>query len=120
MSDVIHFKTADRQFEPYGNDPQRSSIARLVGPEVSKSMGAGIARFDECSIEWTVLYDELIVTLEGTFTLRVGDKVYECAPGDVLWVPQNTALRYEGTRATVFYALSPVDWKQRSQGTSHD
>ena len=32
-------------------------------------------------------------------------------PGDVLWIPENTSLHYEGDGATVFYALSPVDWK---------
>lgn len=115
MSRIIHFKQSDRNFEAYGDDPQRASISRLVGPEISNSMGAGIARFDACSIAWTVLYDELIVTLEGNFRLRVGDDVFNCGPGDVLWVPENTQLHYEGTNATVFYALSPVDWKQRAR-----
>ncbi len=111
MNDVLLFRKADRTFEPYGNDPARAAISRLVGPEISRSMGAGIARFDDCSIAWTVLYDELIVTLEGTFRLRVGDTVHEAGPGDVLWIPENTSLHYEGDGATVFYALSPVDWK---------
>jgi ethanolamine utilization protein EutQ len=115
LSDVIHFEASIRRFEAYGEDPQKASISRLVGPEISKSMGAGIARFDECSIAWTVLYDELIVTLEGRFVLRVGDQKFVCVPGDVLWIPANTPLYYEGVKATVFYALSPVDWKQRSR-----
>ena len=77
------------------------------------TMGADIARFDDCSIAWTVLYDELIVTLEGKFRLRVGDEVFDTVPGDVLWVPKGTALAYEGDGATVFYALDPVDWRTR-------
>ena len=115
MSAIVHFKSSERDFQPYGGPADKASISRLVGPELSKSMGAGIARFDDCSIAWTVLYDELIVTLEGTFRLRVGDAVYECVPGDVLWVPENTPLHYEGDGATVFYALSPVDWKERAE-----
>lgn len=111
---VRHFKASARVFEPYGDDPAKASIARLVGSETSSSMGAGIARFDDCSIEWTVLYDELIVTLEGEFRLRVGDTVHVARPGDVLWVPANTALAYEGKGATVFYALHPVDWRARA------
>ena len=71
MANVVHFKQSDRVFEAYGDDPQRATISRLVGPELSKTMGAGIARFDNCSITWTVLYDELIVALEGNFRLRV-------------------------------------------------
>ncbi len=114
MSGIVHFKSSERVFEPYGDASGRASISRLVGPEVSGSMGAGVARFDGCSIEWMVLYDELIVCLEGTFRLRVGDAVHECTVGDVLWIPENTPLRYEGDGATVFYALSPVDWRQRA------
>ncbi len=111
MTQVLQFKATDRRFEAYGEGGQ---IARLVGPEVSSSMGAGVAKFDGCSIAWTVLYDELIVTLSGNFRLRVGDVVHDCAPGDVLWVPAQTALHYEGTGATVFYALSPVDWRAKA------
>jgi ethanolamine utilization protein EutQ len=114
LTEVIHFRKGSLAFEPYG--PQgggAASISRLVGMETSRTMGAGIARFDNVSIEWTVLYDELIVTLEGVFCLRVGEHVHETHPGDVLWIPANTPLRYEGDRATVFYALAPVDWKER-------
>lgn len=114
MTAVVQFKAAERRFEAYGSDAARASICRLVGPEISASMGAGVARFDGCSIAWTVLYDELIVTLEGRFRLRVGDTAYDCSPGDVLWIPANTALHYEGDGATVFYALSPVDWRAKS------
>lgn len=113
MSDVTLFKRSGLSFEPYGGPPGKATIARLVGPEISKTMGAGLATFDGCSIEWTVLYDELIVVLEGRFRLRVGADLLEAGPGDVLWIPENTALRYEGDRAVVFYALHPVDWRQR-------
>ena len=47
---------------------RQATIARLIGPEISHSMGAGVATFDDCSIAWTVLYDEVIVVLEGAFT----------------------------------------------------
>jgi ethanolamine utilization protein EutQ len=79
-------------------------------------MGGGVATFDGCSIEWTVLYDELIVVLEGRFRLRIGknfEQVIEAGPGDVIWLPENTPLKYEGEKAKVFYALSPVDWRKR-------
>jgi ethanolamine utilization protein EutQ len=110
---IQHFKSSERSFDHFGGPPGRAEIARLVGPELSQTMGAGLAKFDDCSIEWTVLYDELIVVLEGTFRLQVGGETYVCAPGDVLWIPENTPLRYEGERSTVFYAVYPVDWRQR-------
>ncbi|MCP2091799.1 UNVERIFIED_ORG: ethanolamine utilization protein EutQ [Paraburkholderia sediminicola] len=115
MSEVIHFQRDATPFEPFGDQGSGSaSIARLVGPQLSRTMGGGVARFDNVSIEWTVLYDELLFTLDGTFTLRVGEHVYETRPGDVLWIPTGTSLRYEGCGATVFYAIAPVDWRERN------
>ena len=118
MSGAKHFPAREMRFERYGGPPGEAKIARLVGPELSSSMGAGVATFDNCSIEWTVLYDELIVVLEGTFRLRLGgeeNRTIEAGPGDVIWLPEGTPLRSEGDGATVFYARSPVDWKSRHQ-----
>jgi len=115
VSDVIHFQQSALQFQAYGGQPiERAALCRLITPGESSSMGAGLARFDGCSIEWTVLYDELIVVLEGHFRLRLGERVIEAAPGDVIWVPERTPLAYEGDRACVFYALYPVDWQTRN------
>ena len=116
MTKPIHFKRGKRKFEKYGGPPGKASIARLITPEISKTMGGGGARFDGCSIEWTVLYDEIIVVLEGKFRLRLGKgykQKIDAKPGDVIWLPEGTALKYEGDKAVVFYALDPVDWRQR-------
>nr|WP_279577170.1 AraC family ligand binding domain-containing protein [Pseudomonas sp. LA21] len=103
------------QFQSYAGEPVDSAaICRLIGPTDSQTMGAGLARFDGVSIEWTVLYDELIVVLEGHFRLRLADRVIDAAPGDVIWVPERTPLAYEGEKACVFYALYPVDWQVRN------
>lgn len=110
---VVHFRKSEMRFAAYGGPPGKATIARLVGPDISKTMGAGIATFDGCSIEWTVLYDEVIVVLEGTFRLVVGKETHVCTPGDVVWIPENTPIRYEGDKATVFYALHPVDWRRK-------
>ena len=115
MSDVRHFQQSALQFQPYAGEPvERAAICRLIGPTDSQTMGAGLACFDGVSIEWTVLYDELIVVLEGRFRLRLADRVIEASPGDVIWVPERTPLAYEGEKARVFYALYPVDWQARN------
>ncbi|MFI4983060.1 MAG: ethanolamine utilization protein EutQ, partial [Nevskiales bacterium] len=85
MASVKHFKRSEMNFDNFGGPPGKATIARLIGPELSATMGAGLARFDGCSIAWTVLYDEMIVVLEGLFRLRAGAGVFEGKPGDVLW-----------------------------------
>jgi ethanolamine utilization protein EutQ len=113
MAAIKHFKRSAMQFQDYGGPPGKAAIARLVGPDLSQTMGAGLASFDGCSIEWTVLYDEMIVVLEGLFRLRAGKDVYEGRPGDVIWIPEKTAIVYEGEKSLVCYSLYPVDWRKR-------
>jgi len=96
-----------------------AGIARLVGPELSKTMGAGLAAFDGCAIEWTVLYDEMIVVLEGLFRLRdrsvAAGLMLLCTWYDGLesWqvsrepppeAAENFRRRHALTRATIAYA----------------
>lgn len=114
MSAVKLFRAADMEFGPYGGPPGAARIARLVGMETSDGMGAAVATFDGCSIDWTILYDELIVVLEGQIRLVIGRDAHEVAPGDVIWLPKVTPLRYEGEGAKVVYARYPVDWPVRS------
>ena len=116
MGEALHFRAGEMRFEPYGEPPGLATIARLIGPDMSRTMGAGIASFDGCSIKWTVLYDEVIVVLEGRFRLRIGnndERMIEASPGDVIWLPENTPLKYQGDGAKVFYALYPADWRRR-------
>jgi ethanolamine utilization protein EutQ len=90
MKKARHFKASAMDFEAFGGPPGKAAIARLVGPDMSATMGAGIATFDGCSIEWTVLYDEVIVVLHGTFRLKLGKgfaETIEASPGDVIWLP---------------------------------
>ncbi|MDO6563301.1 ethanolamine utilization protein EutQ [Amphritea sp. 1_MG-2023] len=112
MKTAILYKKSEMIHDPYGSDPGRASIARIIGPEVSKTIGAGIATFDQTSVNWTVLYDEIIICLKGLFRLRLGDDVIEAEPGDVIWIPEYTPVVYEGEGAEVFYTLYPVDWTE--------
>jgi ethanolamine utilization protein EutQ len=118
VKDTLLFRAKDMKFEKMGGSPGTAKIARLIGEDESKTMGGGVAIFDGCSVEWTVLYDEAIVVLEGSFRLRWGNgykNVMEAGPGDVIWIPENTPLKYEGEKAKVFYTLYPVDWKKRAK-----
>jgi ethanolamine utilization protein EutQ (cupin superfamily) len=98
-------------FKHRGGPPGHAEVARAVSIEMSNTMGAGVAHFDACSVAWTVLYDEVVYVIEGVFRLVVNEGVLEAAPGDILWIPEGTELRYEGDRASIFYAVYPGNWK---------
>jgi ethanolamine utilization protein EutQ len=105
MSEVKLFRRQDLDLTP------RDGIATVpvVNRGYSEGLGAGIGTFEDCAIEWTVSYDEVLFIMEGRFSLRVGDKRYRAGPGDTLWIPRGTALVYEAKeRVTFFYAVSPV------------
>ena len=116
MSELRHVKRSELTFDAYGGPPGTAEIARLFGsrsPNPTTTMGAGNAVFEDCSIPWKLLYDEVICVLEGHFRLRAGDETYECEPGDVLWIPENTEIAYESDgRSVIFYTLYPENWRE--------
>ena len=114
----IVFRRATTAFQPYGEGQGNASIARLVGPQDSQTMGAYLARFDERPVTWTVRYDEVIVCVEGVLRLTVGGTVHELPPGDVIWIPEDTDVVYNGTDCLAFIAIAPVDWRARREVVS--
>ena len=105
MADVKLFRQQDQKFDiEYG-----AAVLALVNAGNSPAMGAGIGVFEDCRIEWTVTYDEVLFIHDGKFRLRVGGAVYHAGPGDVLWIPANTPLVYEADApVTFFYAVYPA------------
>jgi len=96
---------------PRGGPPGVAEVGRAISSDISPSMGAGIASFDECSISWRVLYDEIIYVIEGLFVLVAEGKSLEATAGDILWVPKGTSLKYQGKKAKLFYTVYPGNWK---------
>ncbi len=98
------FRKADQDFTPRNG----AAILRLVNCSYSEGLGGGIGTFEDCRIEWTVTYDEILFITEGNFTLRVDDDAYHAGPGDTLWIPKDTAMVYEADEnVTFFYAVFP-------------
>ena len=100
------FRKADQDFTPSDG----GAALGLVNTSYSEALGAGIGTFEDCAMEWTVTYDEVLFITEGELTLRVGGDAYRAGPGDVLLIPKDTALVYEaGEKVTYFYAVCPVE-----------
>lgn len=115
MSQATLIKGSDIHFAHRGGPPGHAEVGRAVSTDMSTSMGAGIAHFDDCSISWTVLYDEVIYVIDGLFRLVTKDAVLEGESGDVIWIPKGTELNYQGDKASIFYAVYPGNWKELLQ-----
>lgn len=111
---VKHFKKASQDFTI---DEYRSSLNPVVNMGNSKTLGAGIGKFAAgCNMDWTVTYDEVLFIHEGEFELTVDNQVFRAAPGDILWIPANTALTYRANEdVTFFYAVYPVNQSPSTQ-----
>jgi ethanolamine utilization protein EutQ (cupin superfamily) len=115
VSDVKLFKLRDLDLTP---NERGIVTVPVVNRRHSTAMGAGIGVFENCSIEWTVTYDEVLFIKDGNFTLRVGGKAYRAGPGDILWIPKDTPLVYEaGERVVFFYAVHPLDMSPSTSKT---
>jgi ethanolamine utilization protein EutQ len=118
MSDVRLIAPAERTFEQIGGEAGDIRVGRDVAGDRSKTIGAGVAVFENCSMEWTVLYDEYFYCLEGTLTIRTKERSYVMQPGYGLWLPKGTWLVYEAkARAKAVFAIYPVDWRERQAKT---
>ena len=103
MSGVKLIAPAERKFEQIEGNIQ---IGRDVGGDRSKTIGAGVAVFENCAMEWTVLYDEYFYCIEGTLTIRTKEQSYVMRPGYGLWLPKGTWLVYEAKeQAKVVFAI---------------
>ena len=112
--EVLHFKATERTFEPYtgfGNAYEGgvSSIARMLTPGVSPRLGAGIARYRNVRTTWRLPFDEVVLVLEGSFTVRSQGVEYAACEGDVLHFPRECPVEYDITHeVTLFYAEHPA------------
>ncbi len=103
-------KRSEAEFHPRFEYGDQAQSAHLCGTEDDSKLGAGLVRLTGAAIPWTVRYDEIIVVLQGTFTVRTGTDVLTAQAMDSIWLPAGTTLTYEAEEALLFYAIHPADW----------
>lgn len=114
MSEIACFKAEGRRFETYMGTPDSASgpfaeIAKLIGPEISTSMGAGVVTYRRLEAPWSLPFDEAVVILAGRMAVVSAGVRYDAVPGDVLWFPKETPLTYVvEDEVTLFYVKFPV------------
>lgn len=107
MSDVKLFRRSDQYLLP---DASGAAVRGLVNTSFSSRLGAGIGVFENCEMEWTVTYDEVLFILDGEFQLETEGGTFHAGPGDTLWIPDGTWVIYRAKAlVTFFYAVAPVD-----------
>lgn len=119
MSKALHVKSEDMVFtQIHGDEGGNATACQLIGPHNSKTIDAGVAIYDGCTIERHVSYDEVIIVLEGVFQVLTGEnygRSINAKFGDVIWLTKGTRLKYQGDKAKVFYARYPVDWSSKNE-----
>lgn len=114
MSKAMIFKHSEMTLKPAVTPTGTSMIARVINGEISRHMGGGIEYLENASIEWTVTYDEVLFIHDGTLIVELEGVQQECTPGDIVWLPNGTHLKYIAReRVGYFYILYPFDWAKR-------
>ena len=112
MSGIRYVKPADRVEEQIDGPPGRIAVARDVSVNESETFGASIGTFENCEMEWTVLYDEYIYILEGQLDLETKDGTFNMTPGDGIWLPNGSWMIYRAEYAKAVIVVHPVNWRQ--------
>jgi len=103
---------ADQVFSPRFEYGEMAQVNVLTGPEDATKLGTGFARFSNAEIPWTVRYDEVILVLEGSLTIKTCEGDLHAGAHDAIWLPNGTELTYVSESALVFYAIEPANWAE--------
>ncbi|MEM9330045.1 MAG: cupin domain-containing protein [Pseudomonadota bacterium] len=100
----------DLEFAPRFEYGHMAQAVEVCGSKDLTELGTGFARMTAAEIPWTVKYDEIILVIEGEFTVVTDDGEYTAGPKDSIWLPKGTKLTYRAENALVFYAIHPANW----------
>jgi hypothetical protein len=79
------FPSSGRRFEPYRGFANAypdgdATIARLVGPETSGTLGGGIVTYRRVRTTWHLPFDEIVCVLAGEMTVRANGHTWREIP----------------------------------------
>jgi ethanolamine utilization protein EutQ len=107
------FGANGRIFKPYQGFenayPDGSAeIARLVGPDVSGTLGGGVVRYSRVKTVWRLPFDEIVYVISGAMTVTAGGNSWRATPGDTLFFAEGEPVGYDvEEEVVVFYAKYP-------------
>ncbi|WP_225029828.1 cupin domain-containing protein [Xinfangfangia pollutisoli] len=93
--------------------PRGGSTHVQIDDKDDASMAAGTVWFRDCDIPFTLWYDEVWIchSVEHRFSIEIDGQDHVMQPGDMMWLPKGTALRYKSTGTTGgFFVVTPPNW----------
>lgn len=111
-SGVVLVQGGSVQFALFDGAPGKSiGLSDVIGTADNSPIAAGFMQWDNASFPWTLSYDEIDVVLEGELHIRCDGKTYIGKPGDVIYIPKDTAIEFATPSSVRFvYVTYPADW----------
>lgn len=106
-------------WEPLGiENAAVADIKPLVTTDLSRTLGAGLCRFERCRFPWKLTYDECVYVIEGRMEIEQEAGMITARAGDVVFVPSGSEVVYSFPETCLlFYSAYPVDWQERREET---
>ncbi len=103
-----HYPLKDAKPFPWRDD-KTTMITPCVTDQISSTLACGYLELSKTAVRSTIDFDEVIVVLSGQFRSRSGDVTFDCAPGDILWIPAGNSFSLEtDSKAMLFWAKYPA------------
>ncbi len=95
-------------------------LADVKDSSNSDAMSVWFGRYEAGeSNEWTVTYDEMIVTIKGRFTVRGEDGAKTAGPGEVIFLTKGTKVTYSAEEYTEVVGATYPHWQDAQRRSSH-
>lgn len=97
-----------------GNPSDRVWTRDLLTLEESPRLGCGLMVMERTTFPWTLNYDEMDYVIEGRLDILVGDQKVSAGPGEVIYIPKGTSIRFSvQDKARFLYFVYPANWQDQ-------
>ena len=108
----IRVTEADRM--DTGDPAHRVYTHDLYTLQESPRLGVGIMEMTDTTFPWTLTYDEMDYVISGRLDILVGGDKISAGPGEVIYIPKDSAIRFSVTgHARFLYFVYPADWQNQ-------
>ena len=98
-----------------GNPGDRVYTRDLFTLDESPRLGAGIMEMTDTTFPWKLNYDEMDYVIEGRLDIRTDRGTVSAGPGEVIYIPRGSAIRFSVTgHARFLYFVYPADWQSQN------